>query len=441
MGTTESQVSGNPMTWFEAKWKEGSVNAKNCFERNCYKEASVMCKCTEKGYFSCKDHFATHTTKGTNQKNHTVVPIATLLKKSDSQKAMQSAKNLTKSLTAIELKAIENSRKLIKCINENLEKFLTNIREKEAQIRDFTKRIKEKKLVLIDLVNVISQASKCVFKYNPEIEPILSKIKKTYDYASGDPQIDNKQQTEQYSLDKEILLFNENFNLLAISTEDLTTRVLDFCPNLGIACAVSKISEYKYFIQGGYMDWWRGETYIIDLKHKEFQTLPSSNPNAHAGCAYKDKTVYIFGGCNNNISLSECCAFDMETKRFSQLPNLPQPSYANTAAEFNNKIYVSGFQLSHAFIFINNSYHQNLALSPDTYKIVFSGWIVVYNMIYEITDEGCKEWSLNCNGYSLTYLNSCCTSKWKNFIFFVDGNKMLIRINLDTKTLEQFNYY
>ena len=223
--------------------------------------------------------------------------------------------------------------------------------------------------------------------------------------------------------------------LHSISLENFTKKALNFSPNLGVYCAICRISKNTYFVNGGIFNCYRGHTYLIDLENKDFTTLTSTSPNAYAACVYKDKLVYMFGGQNESSTHSGCKTYNIKAKVWKSIASLPQSMYRNTAADFNGKIYVCGYENSFILFFDGNSYHQALSVGADTHKFICSGWVVAANKLYEMKKDDFRQWP---STISIEF--SSCSYKRKNFIYFIDSTEELYRINTDSKIIENVQY-
>lgn len=223
--------------------------------------------------------------------------------------------------------------------------------------------------------------------------------------------------------------------LLCIDLRTLRRSVLSFTPNIGTYAQACKISKDCYFINGGYNgSASTSETFIINIKAGSYESLASSTPRRLGGCTYNDNKVYRFGGHTSKAeSLSDC--FDLNTKKWNQIANLPSESYHNTAAVTGNKIIVSGYHLNCALAFDGNTYTPIINLAANCYKIVAEGYILVQNTLYAYLDG---EWQGHNIGmiwdkYCWIYL----PFKRGRFIYFVETTSGLMRINTVSFKLEK----
>jgi hypothetical protein len=169
--------------------------------------------------------------------------------------------------------------------------------------------------------------------------------------------------------------------------------------------------------------------------------LPKLSPRAHAACIYKDKLVYIFGGKDLSGKLAACEFVNIQTEKFGRIADLPQKSFCNIAAEFNSKIYLCGYDMDNVLYFDGISYTKDLPVAAKKHKILCSGWILTESKLYEMTSDHFSQYPFSFNSYIITRLNSYCTFKRKNYIYFIHSKKRLARINLNFKTVEEVRYY
>lgn len=121
-------------------------------------------------------------------------------------------------------------------------------------------------------------------------------------------------------------------------------KLANLTENQGSLAAVCRIPGNMLFFSGGLHDNFLNSAFLINLDSNTFENLPRLDPN-HTACAtyYKGK-VYIFGGHTGYQSLITCNAFDLGTKSWIHLTNLPIATSTTSALVINDKFLISGYE-------------------------------------------------------------------------------------------------
>ena len=226
-----------------------------------------------------------------------------------------------------------------------------------------------------------------------------------------------------------------NLNTFKISS-------LDYTPIIGGYGQACKIDRDIYFFHGGRINTstYQGETYIINVKGKYFQTMKAGPCKNHGGSVLKADKVYIFGGYDGN-AMNSSDMYDLKTKEWKSIAALPQASYYVTAALIGDQIIVSGYQMDSCYHYNDSGFQNVLKLAASVNKLVCEGWIFFNSVLYENKDENVSRWTThNVQNPWNTWLCIYTGFKKGEFIYFIDYSRLLIRIDTKLKKLEEIKY-
>ncbi|OMJ79406.1 hypothetical protein SteCoe_20560 [Stentor coeruleus] len=136
----------------------------------------------------------------------------------------------------------------------------------------------------------------------------------------------------------------------------------------GFGESTCEIKGNKLVTNGGFCSL---NTFIIDLSSKKYTVILNGKKRQFAQGCYLNEKVYFFGGFNNELSFSKfynvCDYLDLETKRWIQLPNLPN-NIANTTTlilDSNNIIIAGGSDSIHGLVLLYN-------ISKNSYSLLIN---------------------------------------------------------------------
>ena len=236
----------------------------------------------------------------------------------------------------------------------------------------------------------------------------------------------------------ELLRDPNNETLLSIDLNTLKVSTLDFAPIVGAFCHICKIGRNVYFIQGGcFKNKYRGNSFLVNVKEKNCEILEQGACKAYGGSVFKDNKVYIFGGVFNNSSVNSCETFDLASKKWKSIHALPQASHSLTAASLNKDIILSGYEMNYCYSYDDSTFTSILPLPANYYKIVCEGWIFACSVLYEYREGNKSGWTAeNINNPWNSGLLGLSIFKKKNYLYFIDGSCLLMRIDTRLKKLE-----
>ena len=342
------------------------------------------------------------------------------------------AKNLMKNLKESRKKIQANSKLFIEFIDNTAKKYSMAIRNIEKGLINTMKRFINRKSIYEDYYECILDSDEILIPNHADAIAIKKDIKNCFKKNYGI--------FDWVCKDSVIFPKSDTGDLYSINLNSYKASSLDYTPNIGNYCQACKINKNKYFFQGGYMNSYQGEAYIINTKKKKYEKLKSGSFKNYGCLVLKNNKIYSFGGSNGNI-LNTCEAFDFNTKEWKSIHTLPQPSNCNNATLLRNNIIITGYCFSCAYSYNDSVFTNILNLEPNTYSIACEGWILQDSILYENQEQNLLKWTPhNINNPWNAYLLVNATFKRKYYIYFIDYSHSLMRINTKIKLLEKISY-
>ena len=403
---------------------------RGCFLDKCTKKAIITCSCTDKEICICSLHVGKHTkSKGI----HHLKNIMIKLDENQTDKILIKAKNLLNHLKESKNSIQANSKLLIEFIENTTKSYSIAIRNIEKGVIDTIKRVISRKSIDEELHDYILDSNEILISTYDDFISIKKHIKnylkknfEIFDWRCEDSVIFSKA--------------NNIGDLYSIDLKSFKTSSLDYTPKIGNYCQACKINKNIFFFQGGYMDTYHGEAYVINTKKKKYEKFKNGYPKVHGCLVLKDNKIYSFGGFDGS-SLNTCEAFDFNTKEWNSIHELPQASYYNNATLLRNNIIITGYYFKCAYSYNDSVFTNILNLKSYTCSVACEGWILQNSILYENQEQDLLKWTpYNINNPWNAVLLIGATFKRNNYIFFIDGYSFLMRIDTKMKILEKIDY-
>lgn len=342
-------------------------------------------------------------------------------------------------------------------IVRNLQKKAVNeVLECEFELQAFAIRVEQNVSVNKERAKMIENFKLKIGRYFLDLNKVKDEVPKIFEIDESIKAISNpfSRQTRRYSNESKVIkpLLSPNSNPKLVTVKDYTsgllsinlltyhTTPLEFSPKVYPYSNICKISESKYFINGGH----NGEstisdTYLLDLSSKSYKSLPESVARDGSGTILMNDKVYIFGGLRNkNDELQLAQYFDLKTSTWNEISQLPKPSGANTASLVNDCILITGYNLSNVYLLNSEIYLVLLKLKENSFKYIFEKWVIDSKSIYELEDLSNNLWTSFSISPTITlgWLYSFTSVRYRKFIYFLDDVNGLMRLNTKEKKLE-----
>jgi hypothetical protein len=448
-----------------------------CQNEGCRRQASFHCpSCSSRNFF-CSSHSHDHSRR---LQNH--FPVEYIHNTDDSVKhdiseSISRIKNNTFLLRlqvqstfrqALEQLYSEYSRtlKLIQNIEENSSVFIRNLSSytnTRILTSDYNTIINAKlelanfeeiKAVIVSATNrIYEDTKKTAISFFEQIYPSplfrqdLAKLDSTDYSLTANPDLVYTYSTEEESKLEQLdfpdpdIFYPNDKGLRIVNLADSTTSLFNFphqvSPMQGSsACLIENRSWFYSYA---------ADAYILDFANRVSTRLNQlSRTYYERGCAYKDGSIYLFGGVggkDGTIPVKECFRTNKGPNDWSCLAHLPEVMEGTFAAVVNNKIYVVGYASSKIMQYDpgNNQYTAiELGAGEKRSKVICDKYVVVKGekRVWEIGDDGLKEIPVgkNLEGDSLAV---SCTFRCGKYIYFMLWGGKFIRFSLIDFTTER----
>lgn len=239
-------------------------------------------------------------------------------------------------------------------------------------------------------------------------------------------------------LDQHLYFFKQNTKkLIEFDTIKLNYKAtqVNVHEGQGYCQSICCIPRNRLFVSSGrvgcntYLD----SAYIINLETKYVEALPKYKQRAHAQATLYDNKVYIFGGSNGKlINLSS--SFDLNSKTWNTLPNLPAPvGNTSTLLLGQEEILIAGY-LNFIGTF-NTKFNSYQCLNVNINTLIISLLIrdddriyLLSGDLYMCSADNLTDWQSGSKSLSFYSTSSrpvyrgrkVYFADWKNFVYEFD---------------------
>ena len=393
------------------------------FKDSCDERFTCICKCSSPYLHFCDKHFIKHMrTPG----DHVCEYIVVKFNHNSIKEFLPKLTDVIKHLKMCRNSALEDAKKLIEFIEKKTVKALVTLKELEKIVVDLIskKSISKEYYEKIDYITNRNQQY-----FGVEVDDIKKSIEKLYDTYNYD---ENWKECDQviFPKDNTGVMLSINLNTFKLSN-------LGYTPKIGIRCHFCKIDYNTYFVQGGFMSGCLNNTYLLNIKDKDYEILKNGPTKQQGGAVLKNNKVYIFGGGNSSGDLSTSDFYDLKKKEWKSIAPLPQASISVWASTLGKNIILSGNGLNCCYVYNDSTYTSILNLQPNTTKMVYDKWVVAGSKLYENQDQDPSKWVSYNNEIFWGSLPATCVFKQKQFLYLKDESDALVRIDTKFKKLER----
>ena len=403
--------------------------SKRCLENQCREEVVYACSCTTPESYLCTQHFMQHSRKPGKHIAEFLVVEASSNQIAD---ILPRLKEIIRYLDNYRRTIVEDSKLFIDCIESAAKKALQNIQHLQENIAKliFGQNISED-----DYRRILSMEIESDQIQSGKINLMIDTIQNLFEF--------HESQIETWTECNEVIFSktSDPGGLVSINLTNFTLSTLDFAPIIGQQSQACKMSQNLYFFYGGHLiNGYKGESYLINIKEKTYESLPKGLNRGHGGSVLKDDKVYVFGGHTLGPT-AECNLFSLKTKEWRSIPALPLACHQVTAALLNKTIILSGFQMNCCCAYDDLGFTDVLRLPAMCQKIVCEGWIAANSILYENKENNVLKWvAHNVDNPLSTPLRVFCIFKKGYFLYFIDYSNSLMRIDTRMKRIEKIGY-
>lgn len=225
-------------------------------------------------------------------------------------------------------------------------------------------------------------------------------------------------------------------NLVELNTSSLITKLncINIKENQGECPSVCMISNSQLFISGGLSTDYLSSSYLIDIKTMTAEILQNSRKRAYATGSYFKEKVYIFGG-HDTKAMKNSDVFDLRSKTWISLPDLPTPQSCTSTLALKNRIFIDcGGRKAYIFDTEKNLYTDPIGKIKKIEIGVFikdgEKILCIENEVNLSREEDLKKWKKVAKA-GLTGIPSSSCVKRGRCAFFVLENCKVYQIHLD----------
>lgn len=406
-----------------------------CFSSGCPTEVAVVCTCTNSKTYICANHINEHfLNQSTN--SHNVIPLLSPLQPDHLAKTTSKIQLFLSHLLSLKSQTICYTNSLIQCISQNSQSALKLLSSLESELIQTYEKIKSRNLInkleLEQLETKSLSVENCSFLKFSKIRDDLSSFFEIKPFEK-DLEIELKCDKMFFSKDK------VEGGLWEIDLETFKLKDLGYA-KIGGEGGACKVSKEIYFFNGGIKKNPVGETYLVNTKDCTVEILPNSMNRRGNACVYKDGNAYTFGGYDGKI-IATCQVYEMASKQWKNITDLPSPSFSNTASIVNNQILLTGYSLNKVYSYENSNFSEIFNFAKSGSKILCGGWIVTSLILYENEENKNSVWKQHHIKGEVDALSVFTSFKRDNFIYFIVSKQhTLWRINTVAKNIELVKY-
>jgi Kelch motif len=435
-----------------------------CFYEGCSKQSEVLCKCSQEGFYYCKDHLKQHLVTG---KDHEIQELFFDISASTKHFILSKCLGSIKKCQNIKSKLLKNAKEFYLAVEILQNKIYRQIKTAENKYRAIVSALDKCDRVRTreepEFIEKVILRNTGTGNYSWEDWEInenlyqmsfleLEKVKKNLENKKTiqdllDEQTPIPEPIEPDTLKKFMYFFKPSTSDLIeinLHTHNFSSKRLKDSNPIGSKAIICPISETEYFVYGG------GERsirdgYILSTLNLSLTPKVSSTPRHSAGSVYCNEKVYIFGGHNTEKILDTAAAFNLGTNRWETLAPMPSPSSCTSSGVLKSVMPVIGFHMDKLYLY---NWHTNMytigndAFILNSHKILCcddNSMHVICNKELRFT-ANLKDWetfSLAKNSLPDKWgLMSCVVHK-SYYFYFLYNDWVLRRLDTKKKIVEQ----
>lgn len=409
---------------------------KPCFKKGCTRQSAFTCEC-KKGVYFCKKHMGDHMLL---QKTHNIESLYVILDQEDEKRMKKKTSELLSVYSELQKKAENYCKTIIDSLISFSNKLINDIASYSSAVTRIHSCILRSVPIDNEDLKLIEDIALCGETTNNfDHSGVIKLLELEFQHQSQ--KIFNKSLQDEFAFYQ---VQNDLNSLCCIDTKTLKLQRKRF--NFGSGFNIGSLAQYKpniyYLAMINYnaFNTTSGSSYNFSIKKIDFNSDNIENVYNSSGLnggplIHYDNCLYMFSCAQNTYR------FDIVNGTWGNLGNLPENLSYISASNYFGTIFITGFNSGKIYKFnpLANSFSNSIVFDKGTYRYLFDNWLISVNEgLYEIQGSTIVKHQMVKNLTNVLKIFS--SFRQKIFIYFIDSNLKLYRINTEKKIVELVNY-
>ena len=409
---------------------------KKCFKKGCLRQPAFACEC-KKGVYFCKKHMGDHMLL---QKTHNIELLYVILDQDEEQKMKKKTSKLISVYSEILQKVQKYSKTLIDSIISQSNKLIDEIASHSAAASRIRNSIIKSVPIDNEDLELIKNLTltKDISSYFDSSEMIKSL---ELDFKQQSLKIFNK------SLQDKLIFYQDQTDLNYLWLFDTKTlnserKRFDFESAYYIGSSIQYKESVYYLAMISYPVFNTASGYSynfcikkIDLKSCSTEKIYSSS-QLNGGPLIKHYNSLFMFSCNQSIY-----RLDIDKGTWINAGNMPESLTYVSASHYIDMIFMTGYSSRSIYKFNPETctFHNFIVFDKGTNRYLFDNWIISVNdSLYEIQGSNLVQHQALQNFTNCLKIFSYF--RQEKFIYFVDSNNKVYRINTRKKDVQEVKF-
>ena len=401
---------------------------RTCQGDQCLKKVKFTCSCIDPEVSFCDKHKDKHLK---TQGKHVIEYLMIKLAHSQRVELLPKLQNIADHIRIFKKTIRKNTEAWITTIQAETLKSLKRFEDLQNLVKDF---LNNKRICKDNIERIQEFDYNKVMSISEEISNIKNRIRTLFE-------IPKKELKHWRDCDEAIFTghkIRKGMYLINLNTFRLSK--IKKAPKMGLHFHVAKLNSDSYFMHGGLLDDGpSNKGYIMGVSGC-FSPC-KRGPSKYSGAFVQNKNqVYLFGGYDPNPSIT-CDAFDIRSEIWKSITPLPTPCAHMMAGIIDKDIILSGYHMDCCYSYDDSVYTRIINLQANQHKLVFDGWVMCNDELYECKNGIIEDWKrYYVDNSRINVLLISGSFKKGAYIYFIDETNWLMRLNTKIKKLEQVGF-